>query len=91
MVTAFNNRDTAYLQKRLATDAVWLDEDGHHLQPIVWMNRLMSANPPKKLSIRNLRTSNWDTEGWAAFNYVMDGVPESGQGYEQHSLQEDRQ
>ncbi|HME99654.1 MAG TPA: hypothetical protein VKK06_07220, partial [Terriglobia bacterium] len=31
MVTAFNNRDTAFFQKSIAQDAVWLDEDGHHL------------------------------------------------------------
>src|SRR6266566_7042012 len=60
IVTAFNNRDTAYLQKLIAPDAVWLDEDGHHLIAMVWMNRLMTANPPRKLTISNLRVGNWD-------------------------------
>ena len=76
IVTAFNNRDTAYLQKVIAPDAVWLDEDGHHLLAMVWMNRLTSANPAKKLSITNLRVQNWDTAGWAGFNYMMDGANE---------------
>src|SRR5262249_17634539 len=61
IVTAFNNRDTAFFQKAIAPDAVWLDEDGHHLIATVWINRLLSSNPPRKLSITNLRTSNWDT------------------------------
>jgi hypothetical protein len=74
VVKAFNDRDTAYFQKVIAPDAIWLDEDGHTLQAMVWMNRLMSANPPRKLSITNLRVSNWDTAGWAAFNYVIEGT-----------------
>jgi hypothetical protein len=74
VVTAFNNRDIPYFQKRIAPDAVWLDEDGHHLLAMVWMNRLLSANPPRKLSITNLRTENWDTSAWAGFNYVIEGT-----------------
>ena len=74
IVTAFNNRDIPYFQKLIAPDAVWLDEDGHHLIAMVWMNRLLSSNPPRKLSISNLRTENWDTAGWAGFNYVIEGT-----------------
>ena len=74
IVTAFNNRDTAYFQKTIAPDAVWLDEDGHHLQAMVWMNRLLSANPPRKLTISNLRVGSWENSGWAGFNYVIEGT-----------------
>jgi len=74
IVNAFNNRDTAFFQKSIAPDAVWLDEDGHHLLATVWINRLLSANPPRKLSITNLRTNNWDTGGWAGFNYLIEGT-----------------
>jgi hypothetical protein len=74
VVTAFNNRDTAYFEKLIAPDAVWLDEDGHHLLATVWMNRLLSANPPRKLTITNLRTESWDTGGWAGFNYVLEAT-----------------
>jgi len=74
IVTAFNNRDVAYFQKLIAPDAVWLDEDGHHLLAMVWMNRLLSANPPRKLSVTNVRTENWDNAGWAGFNYVIEGT-----------------
>jgi hypothetical protein len=74
VVTAFNNHDVAYFQKTIAPDAVWFDEDGHTLQAMVWMNRLMSANPPRKLSVTNLRVGSWDNGGWAGFNYVLEGV-----------------
>ena len=74
IVMAFNNRDTAYFQKLIAPDAVWLDEDGRHLIAMVWMNRLMAANPPRKLTISNLRVGNWDNAGWAGFNYVIEGT-----------------
>jgi len=72
VVAAFNKRDSAYFEKLIAPDAVWFDEDGHHLLATVWMNRLLTANPPRKLSISNLRTGNWDTSGWAGFNYVLE-------------------
>jgi ketosteroid isomerase-like protein len=74
IVKAFNSRDVPYFQKVIAPDAVWFDEDGHTLQAMVWMNRLMSANPPRKLTITNLRVGNWDTAGWAGFNYVIEGT-----------------
>ena len=74
MVTAFNNKDMAFFQKSMSPDAVWLDEDGHHLIGTVWINRLLSANPARKLSITNLRTNNWDTGGWAGFNYIIEGT-----------------
>ena len=73
IVTSFNNRDAAYFQKIIAPDAVWLDEDGHHLIATVWMNRLLSANPPRKLSISNLRVVNADTSAVVGFNYVLEG------------------
>ena len=72
MVTAFNNQDRAYFQKMIAPDAIWFDEDGHHMAAGVWMNRILSATAPRKLTISNLRVANWDTAGWAGFNYVVD-------------------
>jgi hypothetical protein len=74
VVTAFNNRDSAYFQKAIAPDTTWFDEDGHHLNANVWINRMLSANPPRKLSISNLRVADWGTAGWAGFNYVIEGT-----------------
>ena len=74
IVTAFNNHDMAYFQKIIAPDAVWFDEDGHQLLATVWLNRLMSATPPRKLSISDLRVSNWDNAGWAGFHYTLEAT-----------------
>jgi hypothetical protein len=74
MVTAFNKKDAAFFEKAIAPEAVWLDEDGHHLLATVWINRLLSANPPRKLTISNLRVENWDNAGWAGFNYVLEAT-----------------
>ena len=80
IVTAFNNRDTTYFQKVIAPGTVWFDEDGHHLNAMVWMNRVLSGNPPRKLSISNLRVANWDDGGWAGFNYVVAEGPNQVKG-----------
>src|SRR6266446_6883312 len=74
IVTAFNQGDTTYFQKIIAPGTVWFDEDGHHLNATVWINRIMSANPPRKLSITDLRVANWDNGGWAGFNYILQGT-----------------
>ena len=74
IVTAFNNHDTGYFQKIIAPDAVWFDEDGHQLLATVWLNRLMAATPPRKLSISDLRVGNWDTAGWAGFHYTLEAT-----------------
>jgi ketosteroid isomerase-like protein len=74
IVTAFNNRDAAYFQKIIAPDAVWFDEDGHQLLATVWLNRLMTATPARKLSIMDLRVSNWDNAGWAGFHYTLEAT-----------------
>ena len=74
MVTAFNNHDTAFFQKIVAPDAVWFDEDGHQLLATVWLNRLMTATPPRKLSITDLRVSNWEDGGWAGFHYTLEAT-----------------
>jgi hypothetical protein len=85
VVAAFNKRDTAYFDKLIAPDAVWLDEDGHHLLATVWMNRLLSANPARTLSITNVRTESWDTGGGPAS--LRTGSDQSGQRHQHHGLQ----
>ena len=74
IVAAFNKHDTAFFQKVVAPDAVWLDEDGHHMIATVWVNRILAATPPRMLSITNLRVGGWGDTGWAGFNYVMQGT-----------------
>src|SRR5690349_23515609 len=54
IIAAINNQDAVYLQKVVAPDAVWLDEDGHALPANIWVNRLMQAKPAKKVAITEL-------------------------------------
>jgi ketosteroid isomerase-like protein len=72
IVTALNNQDAAYLQKVVAMDAIWVDEDGHFLPAGIWVNRLMQAKPAKKMAMTNLTGATWDNGAWAAFRYTLD-------------------
>ena len=78
IISALNNQDAAYLQKVVAMDAVWLDEDGHMLPAGVWINRLMQAKPAKKITINNLVGQTWDGGAWAAFSYTLDETTNAG-------------
>ena len=72
VVAACNSQDKAFFQKTMTPETIWFDEDGHHMAGPVWMNRILSATPARKLSISNLRVANCDTAGWAGFNYMVD-------------------
>ena len=78
IVTALNNQDAAYFQKNVATDALWLDEDGHMLPANIWIGRLIQAKPAKKITITSLTGQSWDSGGWAAFSYVLDETTSAG-------------
>ena len=78
IIAAINNQDAAYLQKVVAPDAVWLDEDGHMLPANIWINRLMQAKPAKKVAITGLTGQTWDGGAWAAFSYTLDETTSAG-------------
>ena len=78
IVTAVNNQDAAYLQKVVAMDAIWVDEDGHFLPAGIWVNRLMQAKPAKKMAMTNLTGATWDNGAWAAFRYTLDETTAAG-------------
>lgn len=78
IISALNNQDAAYLQKVVASDAVWLDEDGHALPASAWIGRLMQAKPAKKIAITNLTGQTWDDGAWAAFKYTLDETTSAG-------------
>lgn len=78
IVAALNNQDAAYLQKVVAPDAIWLDEDGHALPAGIWVNRLMQAKPAKKITMTNLTGQTWDGGAWAAFKYTLDETTQAG-------------
>jgi ketosteroid isomerase-like protein len=78
IIAAINNQDAAYLQKVVAPDAVWLDEDGHMLPANIWINRLMQAKPAKKVTITGLTGQTWDGGAWAAFSYTLEETTSAG-------------
>ena len=78
VVAAINKQDAAYLQKAVASDAIWADEDGHFLPANIWINRLMQAKPAKKLAMTTLTGQVWDTGAWAAFRYTLDETTAAG-------------
>ena len=78
VVAAINKQDAAYLQKVVAPDAIWADEDGHFLPANIWIGRLMQAKPAKKLTMTTLTGQVWDTGAWAAFRYTLDETTAAG-------------
>lgn len=77
-VTAINNQDAAAIQKSVAPDAIWADEDGHFLPAGIWINRLMQAKPAKKLAMTQLTGQAWEGGAWAAFRYTLDETTAQG-------------
>jgi ketosteroid isomerase-like protein len=78
IVAAINKQDAAYLQKVVAPDAIWADEDGHFLPAGIWVGRLMMAKPAKKLTMTNMTGQTWDNGAWAAFRYTLDETTTAG-------------
>jgi len=71
LADAINKQDAAALQKMVAPDAVYLDEDGHALPVMAWINKLTVGTPPKKMAISGTHGQMWDTSGWVSFNYTL--------------------
>ena len=71
LVDAVNKQDTAALQKMLAPDAVYLDEDGHAPPARAWINKLAAGTPAKQLAISATHGQTWDNAGWVSFNYSL--------------------
>ncbi len=84
LVEAINKQDTATLQKMLAADAVYLDEDGHAPPAQAWINKLANGTPPKQLAISPTHSQIWDDTGWVSFNYelteTVQGQPKTVKG-----------
>jgi ketosteroid isomerase-like protein len=71
LVEAINKQDAANLQKMLAADAVYLDEDGHAPSAQAWINKLATGTPPKQLTISATHSQMWEETGWVSFNYEL--------------------
>ncbi len=71
LVEAINKQDATTLQKLLAADAVYLDEDGHAPPAQAWIRKLVTATPPKQIAISSTHSQMWDDAGWVSFNYEL--------------------
>src|SRR5262245_4607377 len=71
LAEAINKQDAAALTKMLASDCVYLDEDGHSPAPARWVTALTSGNPAKKIEISSTHSQTWNDTGWVSFNYVL--------------------
>src|SRR4051812_16054079 len=68
---AINKQDAATLQKMLAPDAVYLDEDGHAPPVQAWIGKLTGGTPAKQFAISNTHGQMWSDVGWVSFNYTL--------------------
>ena len=71
LVEAINKQDAATLQKMLASDAVFLDEDGHAPPALNWIAKLTTGTPAKQIAISATHSQMWDDAGWVSFNYTL--------------------
>jgi ketosteroid isomerase-like protein len=68
---AINKQDAATLQKMLAPDCVYLDEDGHAPAVQRWVTALTTGTPAKQIAISSTHSQMWDNAGWVSFNYDL--------------------
>jgi ketosteroid isomerase-like protein len=71
LVDAINNKDAAALEKMLAPDAVYLDEDGHAPPARAWVHKLTAGDSPKHITISDTHGQMWGDAGWVSFNYDL--------------------
>ena len=71
VIEAINKQDAGALQKLVAADAVYLDEDGHALPVPVWITKLTTGTPVKMMTMSATHSQMYDTVGWVSFNYVL--------------------
>ena len=71
LADAINKQDGAELEKMLAPDAVYLDEDGHAPPARAWVHKLTTGTPPKHITISATHGQMWGDAGWVSFNYDL--------------------
>ncbi len=69
LVKAINDQDGAAIQKLLAPDAVYLDEDGHAPPARFWVRKLTSGK--KHITMSSSHSQMWSDAGWVSFNYEL--------------------
>ena len=77
IVVAINKQDKAFIDKVVAPNATWADEDVHIFPASFFINKLMQGMP-RKLTITNIAGETWDTGAWAAYDYTLDETRTDG-------------
>jgi ketosteroid isomerase-like protein len=79
---AINNKDADTLSKMLASDVVYLDEDGHAPPASGWVTKLTTGE--KKIAISSTHGQMFGDTGWVSFNYevteTFQGQPKTVKG-----------
>lgn len=74
LADAINKQDADALQKMLAEDAVYLDEDGHAPPVARWISKLTTTAEgaaPRTIEISGTHGQSWSDTGWVSFNYAI--------------------
>jgi hypothetical protein len=71
IVVAINKQDKAFIDKVVAPNATWADEDVHIFPASFFINKLMQGMP-RKLAIKNIAGETWEDAAWAAYDYTLD-------------------
>ena len=77
IVVAINKQDKAFIDKVVAPNATWADEDVHIFPASFFISKLMQGMP-RKLTITNIAGETWDTGAWAAYDYTLDETRADG-------------
>jgi ketosteroid isomerase-like protein len=77
IVNAINKQDKAFIDKIVAPNATWADEDGHIFPATFFIAKLMQGMP-RKLTPTNIAGETFDNAAWAAFDYTLDETLKDG-------------
>src|ERR1043166_7363158 len=64
IINAINKQDKTFVEKLLAPNATWADEDGHIFPATFFTNKLMQGMP-RKLTATNITGETWGDAAWA--------------------------
>jgi hypothetical protein len=71
-----------------APDAMCLDEDGHALPVMVWINKLTMGAAPKQMMIAQTHGQLFDYIGWVSFNYTLAETYQDAEGNREHCTED---
>ena len=69
VVSAINHQNAAELNKLLAPDAVYLDEDGRAPPARAWVHKLTMGK--EHMTISSTHSQMWGDAGWVSFDYTL--------------------